>query len=210
MKGSALFFAATCVLAANVARAGDLREFTVGEQVSSLPQAGYQDFACAAEPSRKLSGWRDYAKCPADARGLHEVAFRYDDTANPLARLNEDAKGTKVAGHPVLLALMIGGDGVVHGIHIATDASARLYMHKKAFLLADQVRARFGESGWKCQDGQPTADKVPLGGEFIDRRCEKEADGRQFLLHQELWRPAGKPLDDFVSATDLLIMAEGK
>ena len=58
-------------------------------------------------------------RCPADAAGLHEVAFAY--AKSPLAELGERWEGTKVAGHPVIPSLLIDEQGVVQGIRIVTD-----------------------------------------------------------------------------------------
>ncbi len=56
----------------------DLRQFRVGMPVSALPASGYGGFACAADPAKTLSDWRDYRSCPVAADGLRAVSFRYD------------------------------------------------------------------------------------------------------------------------------------
>jgi hypothetical protein len=38
------------------------------------------------------------------------VTFRYDERSNPLSALDDKYQGTKVAGHPVLLTLLVGDD----------------------------------------------------------------------------------------------------
>ncbi len=195
-----------------VARAeplNDLREFRVGMPVADLPASGYVGLACAEAPKQTLNSWTQYATCPKDARGLHVVSFRYDDAANPMTRVGEQYKGTKVAGHPVLAALLIGDDGLVDGIRIDTDPNARLYLRKKAFLFADQVKARYGEEGWNCTEAKPTGDKEPLGGVFIDRHCEKTTPDRHLIMDQELYRRGGRPIEDFVGGTQLTILRAG-
>ncbi len=192
---------------AALAAGNDLREFRVGMPVSELPTSGYTGFACANQPAHELADWSGYTGCPRDARGLRAVAFRYDDAANPLAHLNTDFQGTRVGGHPVLIALLIGDDAHVEGIRIETDPGARLYLRKKAFLLANQVRARYGEQGWRCTDAKPTGDEEPIGDLFIKRHCEKDTAERRLLLDQELYRRAGAPLQDFVGGTQLTILA---
>lgn len=185
----------------------DLRQFSVGMSLRDLPQAGYTDFACANAPDIKLQGWRGYQQCPKDALGLHPVSFRYEDSANPLAQLTEQVHGTRVGGHPVLLSLLFGDDGDVRGLHIATDPKARLYLRKKAFLLANQVRARYGNEGWQCQDAKPHGNEEPIGGVFIDRTCRKETTAREVSFVQELFRRAGEPIADFTSATEVTVLA---
>jgi hypothetical protein len=119
-------------------------------RVDELPKSGYGSFMCAAEPDRKLNGWDEFRSCPKDASGFHALRFRYDEKANPFAKANSLYEGTKVAGHPVLLTLLLGDDARVAGLVIETDPSAPLYLRKKAFLFADQIKSRWGEDGWTC------------------------------------------------------------
>jgi len=187
----------------------DLRDFRVGEPVRSLPSSGYIGFACADAPGEKLSGWAEYAKCPRDATGLHAVGFRYDPVANPMGRINDSYEGTRVAGQPVLLALLISDNGVVDGIRIATDPQARLYLRKKAFLFGLQVRARYGEDGWHCRQDPPAAGEEPVGGVFIKEHCDKVAGTRHLVVDRELYRRTDQKLKDFVGGSQVLILLAG-
>ncbi|MEA2791534.1 MAG: hypothetical protein QOG73_3940 [Acetobacteraceae bacterium] len=123
----------------------DLREFRVGMPISALPESGYAAFACASDPAKKLSGWGGHQTCPAHADGTRAISFRYGNGGSPE---DDDGGKTQVGGQPVNLALLIAkdgpGNGLVAGIRVDTDPHARLYMHKKAYLFALQVRARFG------------------------------------------------------------------
>lgn len=188
----------------------DIRQFRVGMAASELPASGYTGFACAADPARTLAGWSEWRKCPPDADGRREVAFRYDDSHSQLARVNEGYRGTRVAGHPVLISLLIGDSGVVEAIRIDTDPRARMYMRKKAFLLGDQVKQHYGEDGWSCQRGAPAPDEQPIGGVFIKLHCEKTTDERHLVLDEELYRDPNKDLKDFVGGTQLLIEKSGR
>ncbi|MEK0085822.1 hypothetical protein [Benzoatithermus flavus] len=200
---------------AGPARAGDypagndLREIRVGMRVADLPTEGYAGFACAADPERKLHGWAEYATCPRDEHGLHAIAFGYDERSNVLGPLDDKYQGTKVAGHPVLLTLLVGDDGRVDGLEMRTDPKARLYLRKKAFLFANQVKARYGEEGWVCSSAPPTGDEAPVGGTFIKEHCEKRADGRRLVLERELLRHSGEELRQFVGETRFTILREG-
>ncbi len=197
------------LLAAPVAAAAnDLREFSVGMPSTALPSDGYTDFACADAPDHKLPGWAGWRDCPADRDGRRAVSFRYDERFNQLARFGDDAEGTKVAGHPVLVALLFGDDGRVDGLRITTDPSARLYLHKKAFLFSRQVMARFGQDGWRCDQAEPADGEEPLGGVFVKEHCEKATTDRRFLLDSALYRRTGEPLRDFVSSAQVTILAE--
>jgi hypothetical protein len=184
----------------------DLREFRLGTKVGDLPASGYVDFTCAAEPEKELSGWQDYRQCPANPPGLHEVRFRYDESANPLARVNDRFEGTRVGGHPVLISLLIDEQGTVDGLRIVTDPKARLYLHKKAFLLGLQAKARYGEEGWTCVEGQPAGDEQPVGGVFLKERCEKVTATRRVTVERDLFRRAGQEGKDFVGDTKITIL----
>ena len=192
---------------AALAEENDLREFRIGMPVSALPAIGYTEFACAAS-GQPLAGWSDWRQCPADSSGLRAVGFRYDDSLNERIRLNDDAEGTKVGGHPVLISLLIGEDAAVQGLRIETDDSARLFLRKKAFLLAGQVRARYGEEGWRCTELEPGPGEGPVGGRLVKEHCEKATENRRYLLDRQLFRRAGEPLKDFVGATQLTILAQ--
>jgi hypothetical protein len=194
----------------------DLREFHVGESVASLPRKGYLGFACAGAATGAgateggsdagLSGWSDYVRCPADANGLHAVAFRYDVSEHPMAQVSEATQGTEVAGQPVLLQLLIDKDAHLAGIRIATDPSTRLHEHRGAYLFGVQAKARYGASGWQCTMGSPTPTEQPIGGSFVKEHCEKQADGRHYFIDRDLHRDPGLELSHFVSASTVLIL----
>jgi hypothetical protein len=141
---------------------------------------------------------------------LHEVAVRYDDDGNPLTAFNDKWEGTKLAGHPVLLTLLIGDDGVVRGLRAVTDPAARPYMKKKAFLLARQVKLHYGEEGWSCRNEPPAAGETPVGGLFVKSECEKVEDGRRLVLAQRLYRGAGQSPPDFESMVRLEVWAPSR
>lgn len=187
----------------------DLREFRVGMKIADLPLSGYGDFVCAADPGHKLADWAGYAACPADAKGWREIGFRYDPGANPEPRFNDPRPGTRIAGHPVRLSLLIDAGAVVAGVRIITDPEAPFYLHKKAFLLADQVMARYGQAGWTCVKAAPGGDAEPLGGVFIKEHCEKLTPTRHLILDRALYRHPGDDARHFVNSTEFLIESAG-
>jgi hypothetical protein len=188
----------------------DLREFRIGETVASLPKKGYIDFGCADVPDGEagphLSGWGDYALCPADAHALHAVAFRYDTSANPMAQVSDATQGTEVAGQPVLLQLLIDKESHLAGIRIATDPSARLHAHRGAYLFGEQAKARYGGTGWQCTQESTTPTEQPIGGSFVKERCNKVANGRHYFIERDLHRDPNLDLGHFVSASTVLIL----
>jgi hypothetical protein len=210
LAGMALAAALAAGAAAQAADMNDVRNLRVGMTVAELPAAGYLEFACAADPAIKLSGWSEYTRCPADAAGRHAIGFRYDEASNPLGRVNESYSGTRISGHPVVIALLIGANARVDAIRIDTDPHALRYMHKKAFLLADQVKERYGQQGWVCTAGSPTPQEQPLGGMFVKEHCEKTTATRHLVLDRELYRNPDADPGKFVNDTRLLIEAAGQ
>lgn len=176
------------------AEQNDLREFRVGMPVPELPETGYRDFACAADPARALSDWREFRQCPAEPDGSRAVTFRYDD-----------GSPTQVGGQSVTLSLLIGNNAAVSGIRIETDPNARLYQHKRAYLFAQQARARFGDEGWACTSSPPTPAQQPVGGVFFHEHCEKATPSRHFVVDRQVYRDPAKDLRDFTDATQLTI-----
>lgn len=112
----------------------DLRDIRVGMAITDLPIAGYANFACANDAQHKLTGWSGWRDCPADATGRHAVRFGYS--------AETDREGTIVAGHPVVLTLLIDNAGTIDGLQIDTDPKAQLYLRKKAFLFATQIKSK--------------------------------------------------------------------
>jgi hypothetical protein len=183
------------------AEQNDLREFRVGMSVSELPATGYGGFSCIADPTKTLSDWTNYQMCPIAPDGTRAIGFRYGNG-------DEDEK-TQVGGQAVRLGLLIGNDARVAAIKIGTDPQAKLYLRKKAHLFALQVRARFGEEGWTCQQTPPTPTEQPVGGVFVHEHCEKMTPTRHFLLDRALFRDPAKDLRDFTDTTQLTIRHAG-
>jgi len=183
----------------------ELRDLRVGMPVRDIPAGEYVDLACAASPGQKLAAWAEFRKCPADAAGLRAISFHYDEAQNALAQVNDKYEGTKVAGHPVVLTLEIADGGVVEGLRIDTDPKARLFLRKKAHLLALVVKSRYGEAGWDCREIEPAAGETPVGGVFVKEHCEKAVTGRRLVLDRLLYRRTGQPMSDFVNETHVEI-----
>jgi hypothetical protein len=194
-----------CIGAARAEEDNDLRDLRLGMSVGDIPAEEYVNLACAPAPGAALSGWQEYRKCPADAAGLHAVAFHFNDRTNPLAQVNDKYEGTRVAGHPVLLTLLIDDRGTVEGLRIATDPHAPLFWRKKAYLLSMVVKSRYGEQGWSCRDPGPSDGEAAVGGVFIKQHCEKTTDSRKLSLDEALYRGAGQSISEFVNETRLEI-----
>ncbi len=181
---------------------GDLRDLSVGTAVDQLPTERYINMACGnagGEPGTPVESWQDYATCPPNTDGLHEVAFEYAED-NPWAAVSDKWEGTKVAGHPVQPSLLITSDGMVKGIRIVTNGR-RMYLKKKAYLLPIRIMGRYGRDGWTCEEGEPGDGKEAIGGMFIDRLCEKTFHDRQLIMKVDLYRTAEQDGRDFTGST---------
>ncbi|CCE00704.1 hypothetical protein [Bradyrhizobium sp. STM 3809] len=171
----------------------DLRDITVGMPVGNLPDEGYVNLSCAGNQDRKLTAWSAWRDCPADEQGRRAVRFEFDPETSQ--------DGTKVAGHPVLLTAIIDDKGSVAGLTIETDPKARLYIRKKAFLLGNQVKSRYGGEGWDCKERQPSANEQPVGGVFLREVCSKTVPGRMLTVERELFRRPDQDAKSFVDQT---------
>jgi hypothetical protein len=198
-----------CVGVVPAQEGGDLRDLRIGMSINTIPADEYTDLRCAGTNNQTLLGWSDFRKCPPDAMGLRSISFRFNEDLNPLAQVNDKYQGTRVAGHPVLLTLLIDESGVIDGLLIDTDPQARLFWRKKAHLLALVVKGRYGEDGWQCHNSEPDSGEAAVGGLFINNHCEKVVAERKLLLDQRLYRRAGQPLQDFVNATHFEIRRAG-
>jgi len=204
LLGSLLILAMQGMLPATAARGGettDLREIRVGMAVKDLPAAGYANFSCAAEPAVSLAGWQSWNDCRAGKDGLHAIHFGYDPQVS--------REGTMVAGHPAVLTLLVDDHASVAGLLIETDPKARLYMRKKAFLLGMQAKSRYGDDGWSCTDVPRAADQEPLGGTYVNTRCEKTTNGRAVTVEQRLFHRVDQDPKTFVDETRIAIMRAG-
>jgi len=176
----------------------DLRDIHLGMTAADLPDAGYVDLACAIDPQKTLTAWAGWRDCPADPSGFHPIKFGYDPATS--------REGTIVAGHPVILTLLVDDAGIVSGLRIETDPKARLYIRKKAFLFGIQAKSRYGLDGWSCTEAQPDAGEQPVGGVFVRERCTKTVRNRSIVVERNLFRKPEQDIKSFVSETRMTIL----
>src|SRR2546425_5186176 len=95
---SAAFLALTVVAWSAAADAQTLRrsniwDLKLGEPIAAQPSPDeFRAFACGSNggsPRQPLTGWSDFARCPAEPSGLHEVYFEYDDENEYIARARD-------------------------------------------------------------------------------------------------------------------------
>jgi len=178
----------------------DVRDITVGMPVAKIATTGYANLACASNDVHKLPAWSAWRECPANGDGLRDIRFDFDPETS--------REGTIVAGHPVILTVSIDGSGDVAGLKIETDPKARLYIRKKAFLLGVQVRSRYGTDGWECAQHQPEIGEEPVGGVYVKETCRKSFEGRELVVHRDLFRRPNQGAANFVDQTQVKITRE--
>ncbi len=186
---------------------GDVREFTVGLSTDDLPKEGYLGFACGNNglaPGQEIEGWHAYATCPADETGLHEVAFQYDDSDV----LFDDLEGTAIAGHPVLISLLFNGEGVVETLRVFTDPYTRPYNKRRARVLARKVKARFGTTGWDCNDLPAEGWESPIGGVFTKELCVTDLGNRTVHLYSQFYRTFSDGEEELVNSTQFEVRSK--
>src|SRR4051812_29393 len=201
------------------ARAQELRRSTVwdlklGQPVPAQPAASeFRGFACGSNggpPRMKLTGWGDFARCRAEASGLHEVYFEYDDELEYIARAKDlEMNITRWAGttevrFPVIVSALFDDAGLLQGIRLVTDpradyqdqiTEANLRKRAEAYVLGGVLAARYGiEASRDCQALPPAEGESAVGMLLIKQSCTKddEASNRRILLRANFYRKPGQ------------------
>jgi hypothetical protein len=177
----------------------------LGAPASELPEEEFVDPACGTNggpPGLRLDGFEQFARCRADASGLREIWFRYDDELEYVARAARDpdavarSNAMLLLGQPVILSLLVDRAGLVQGFRIFTDPHAEQDLRADAFRLAIAFKARFGADGWECNDLPPSAGETPFAGTFVKQLCRKVSDGQQITVESRHYYKSGQALSD--------------
>ncbi len=164
----------------------------LGGQVTDIPERDLAEVACGTNggpPSRPLDNLADFNLCPPEEDGSVEIYISYDDEfeyrALALELPTEAAlhAGTTVAGHPVIVSVLVKQDGEIVGIRVVTDTRADIRDRRRAASLATTLKSRYG-GDWACDDKEPAAGEEPLSGIFIHQNCKK-SDARHGVLSLE-------------------------
>ncbi len=189
----------------------DIRGLTLGLSATDMP-GGFVNFACGSNgglPLRPLDDWEDYQLCPADERGLHEVAVEYDAVGAHLADMfvewlaDEEEEGenlwldkyvgTKIAGHPVVLSVLFDDNGIVQGLRAVTDSRARLDQRRRSPMLGFVVRNHHDPRNWTCETLPLEAGQHPIGNGYVKERCETVYRNRsRMVMSRNFYRKAGQ------------------
>jgi hypothetical protein len=203
---------------ASVAGSEELRRATIwdlklGQPVSAQPAAReFRGFACGSNggpPRQLLTGWSDFARCPAEANGLHEIYFEYDDEYEYIARakdLEQEVSrwaGTTETGFPIIVSALFDDGGILRGIRIVTDPrpdhrndviEAEMRKRADAYLLGGLMAARYGIEARDCTSLPPAEGESAVGERFVKQACELSdaAHGRRVIVRASFYRKPGQ------------------
>ena len=216
-SAAALLLGLVCWSSATAAE--DLRRATVwdlklGMPVSAQPASDqFRGFACGSNggaPRRQLSGWEDFRRCDAEANGLREVYFEYDDEYEYIARARDLPRevsrwaGTTEAGFPVVVSALFDDGGVLKGIRVVTDsrpeyrtdtADANLRKRADAYLFGGLMAARHGiEPARDCVSLPAAEGESAVGELFVKQSCElaDASRGRKVVVRANYFRKTGQ------------------
>lgn len=172
-------------------------DLQLGQPVAAQPSPDeFRGFACGSNggpPRQPLTGWADYKTCPAEASGLYEVYFEYDDEYEYIARARDLQRevarwaGTTERGFPVIVSALFGDDGTMRAIRLVSDPrpdrrddtnDADLKTREQAYLLGGIMAARFDIDPKRDCTALPPADgESAVGGLFVKQSCERSDPG---------------------------------
>jgi hypothetical protein len=199
--------AALAIAGASSARAqtlsdpGEIHGLRLGLQARAMTLDGWGELACGSNggpPRQEVDAWSDFKTCPPEKNGLREVAARFDDEDEYVAKaLGEPAYaaqriGTRVAGHPVVLSALFDDGGILRGVRMVSDPRASPVERRMAHLLGVAVINRYGTDGWTCTDLPPAQGESAVGGVFIKQRCDKMVPGRALSVDTHFLRKPGQ------------------
>jgi hypothetical protein len=180
---------------------GEIHGLKLGLLAEAMTLDGWGQLACGSDggpPRQEIDAWPDFKICRPEASGLHEVAARFDDedeyVAKALGEPNYAAQrtGTRVAGHPVVLSALFDDGGILRGIRMVSDPRAAPAERRMAHLLGVAVINRYGTDGWHCADFPPAEGESAVGGVFIKRRCDKTMPERVLTVETHFLRKPGQ------------------
>ncbi len=183
---------------------GEIHGLKLGQRAQTMSTDGFGEFTCGGNggPARgNIDDWTEFKKCKLEPTGLREVGVRFDDDEEYVSKAIDDPmytrrRGTRVAGHPVLLSVLFDDDGVARGIRFVSDPRGDGAERRMAHMLRYSVMEHYGTEGWNCVDSPPAEGETPVGGIFVKQKCEKNDGERAMTVQaQFLRRPGQADLD---------------
>jgi hypothetical protein len=195
-------------------RRASVWDLKLGQPIAAQPSRDeFRGFACGSNggpPRLRLTGWSDFARCPAEPNGLHEVYFEYDDELEYIARAKDLERevarwaGTTEFAFPVIVSALFDSAGVLRGIRVVTDSrpdyrndttDADLRKRDDAYLFGGRMASRFDiDAKRDCVALPPAEGESPVGSLFIKQSCTltDPADNRKVLLQVNFFRKPGQ------------------
>jgi hypothetical protein len=195
-------------------RRATIWDLMLGAPISAQPPSQeFKGFACGSNggpPRAPLTGWADFKRCPADADGLHEVYFEYDDEIEYIARAHDNEReisrwaGTHEVSFPVITSALFDDAGILKGIRLVTDPrpdhkndifEAERKKREESYQLGGVMASRFGlEADRDCKSLPLGEGEGSVGSLFVKRVCERSdaAAGRRYVVRVNLYRKPGQ------------------
>lgn len=216
----ALLMAAGLGLTAAPTRAADrltIWDLKIGTPVAEMPPwIAFKGYACGSNggpPLMPLKGWAGYAKCAAEANGLHEVYFEYDDEEEYIRRAHDDMRlardiGTSDKSYPIIASALFDDQGVLKGLRMVTDPrqnaepdneAAELHTREEHYTYGKFLAGQWGiDVDTDCKSLPPSAGETPVGNAFVKLDCNKadKADGLRYLISIRYLRKPGQTFRD--------------
>lgn len=181
-------------------------DIQLGASLKDLP-GGFTDHACGSNggpPGRLIAGFAAFKECKPDSEGLYEVAFRYDDEPEFVARALKQTRavamceGTKVFGFPVVPSVLLDDEGIVRGLRLATDPRGiEPADRSNHWALGNLLKRRYGENGWVCEDLPEIPGETPVARFKLKEVCTKLLlDGANLTIQSEYYHRAGQSFTD--------------
>ncbi len=189
-------------------------DIKLGQPIAAQPAAdAFQNFACGASggpPRLKLTGWSDFAKCAAEASGLHEVYFEYDDENEYFFRAHDMEReisrwaGTTENAFPIVASVLFDDAGIARGIRLVTDArpgfrndvfEAEQRKRELHYQFGGSMSARYNIEADKHCVAHPLAEgEGKIAGLAIKRSCEliDQQAQRRYVVQMNYFRKPGQ------------------
>ena len=209
MRSVVVGFAIAIALCQPVSARQTVWDLPLGAAAGALPD-GFTHFACGSDggpPLARLYGWAEFGHCKADAEGLREVYFEYDDSLAERARAEArwaplGKIGTIESYFPVIASALFDAYGTLVGVRLVTDPRPderpddglpRPRPRGEHYLLGLYLMDRLGMSETDCRDEPPGERESPVIGQFVKRTCARTdaATGRRFSIVTHYLRKAG-------------------
>lgn len=183
----------------------DVLSLALGQPATAQP-GPFREHACGTNggpPGQPLSGFEDYAVCPAEAEtGLHEVTFRYDDELHyyALATNNqpiaERFQGTRFGSFPVIVSALIDDEGILRGYRVVTDDRVPLRERRNAYTMAILAKSRV-PGDWTCVELPLAEGETPVGRNAVKEDCTgASANGQTMRLKSRYFHRKGQTFID--------------